>query len=83
MRNGSRKIPSGKSPPGRFLPIKVPLENRPRKTPTQNFLTHFIGCLSSLKSSFRQMFTNIRIKKTKSSGLEELKMLFRVVEEGI
>ena len=29
------------------------------------------------------MFTNAKIRKTKISGLEELKMLFRVVEERI
>ena len=32
---------------------------------------------------FVQMFTKVNIRKTKISGLEELKILFRVVEERI
>ena len=44
-----------------------------------------LGKLESSDSneSFWQMFTNAKIRKTKISGLEELKMLFRVVEERI
>ena len=35
---------------------------------------------SDLNGSFWQMFSDVKIKKTKIWGLEELKMLFRFVE---
>ena len=36
---------------------------------------------SHSNEKFWPMFTNVKIRKTKISGLEELKMLFRFVEE--
>ena len=62
--SGSRKI----RPPGKFPPIKPPLENSPRKIPnqkipTQNIPTYFINCPSSLNTSFWQIFTNVKIRK--------------------
>ena len=38
---------------------------------------------SNSNERFWQMFTSVKIRKTKIRGLEELEMLFRVVEERI
>ena len=70
-KNGSRKVPPGK------IPIqKIPTNQTPHwKTPPPHKIpTHFINCLSSLNTSFWQMFTNVKIRKT---------MLFRNAEERI
>ena len=71
-KNGFRKIP-----PGKIIIQKIPTNQTPHwKTlpPPHKSPTHFINCLPSLNTSFWQMFTNVKIKKT---------MLFRNVEERI
>ena len=84
-KNGSRKVPPGKFLSRKFPPIKIPTGTppSPRKFPIRNIPTHFINCLSSLNTSFWQLLTNVKISKTKIWGLEELKMLFRNLEERI
>ena len=68
-KNGFRKIP-----PGKIIIQKIPTSQTPHwktpppppphthththKIPTRNIHTHFINCLSSLNTSFWQMFTN-------------------------
>ena len=85
-KNGFRKIP-----PEKITIQKIPTNQTPHwktpppthKIPTRNIPTHFINCLSSLNTSFWQLFTNVKIRKTKIWVTEELKMLFRNVEERI
>ena len=73
------KFPPGIFPRGKSPPIKLP----PWKIPTRNIPTHFIHCLSSLNTSFWEMLTNVKIRKTKIWGLEGTKMLLRNVGENL
>ena len=63
----SRKIPSEKFPPGKFPPRKFP----PGIFPPISLI------------AFRQIFTNVKIRKTKNWGLTELKILLGNEEERI
>ena len=75
-KHGSRKIPPGKVPTRKISahqtshwklhpPPIPPRKILTQKIPIRNISTDFINCISSLNTSFGQLFTNLKIRKTK------------------
>ena len=82
-KNGSRKIPPGKIPTQ-----KIPTHQTLHwKTPPGIFPPGIVPPFSLIAflhlTLLFDLFTNVKVRKTKLWGLEELKMLFRNVEEKI
>ena len=77
-KNGSRKIPPGKIPTHQTLHWKTPPGIFPPGIVPPFSLIAFLHL-----TLLFDLFTNVKVRKTKLWGLEELKMLFRNVEEKI